>query len=557
MADLNDTLYRAGRWVRSILIEEPVTAADRTPMATLGDLAPWRFASDNGSKFPGGYGLTELLLTDYWTLRQRSADLYERNLYARGIIRRLVTNEINVGLHLEATPEETLLGYPEDGLAEWSETVENRFALWANTPRLCDHREQNTYGAIQAAARREALVVGDVLVVMRQDQRTGLPRIQLINGASVQTPLSPAPRGTTIKHGVELDSAGRQVAYHVVQTDGTSKRLPAFGEKSGRRLAWLLYGSDKRLDDVRGKPLLSLVLQSLKEIDRFRDSTQRKAVVLSMLAMFIEKGEDKPGTRPITGGALRRGVDLATGPVADRSFRAMEHIPGLTLDELQHGEKPQAFQTQGTVETFGDFEEAILQGVAWTNGIPPEILTLSFTNNYSASQAAINEFKMYLNEARTGFGEAFCQPVYCEWLLAETLNEKVTAPGLLEAWRDVKQYDVFAGWLAADWTGQIKPSVDLSKGVNGYATAVKEGFCTRDRASRELFGMKYSKNVQKIKRENEQLAEANEAMALLEAASKPQPRAPGGESEPAEPDETDDTEETEPQDEPVKGKKAS
>jgi hypothetical protein len=55
-------------------------------------LAPFRYSFDDGSKFAGGFGVTELLLADYWTLRQRSSQLFEQNLYARGLIRRLVTN---------------------------------------------------------------------------------------------------------------------------------------------------------------------------------------------------------------------------------------------------------------------------------------------------------------------------------------------------------------------------------------------------------------------------------------------------------------------------------
>jgi len=507
----------------------------KVPKLTLGQLPDVRFSWDDGSKFAGGFGATEVLIPDYWTLRRRSAELYEKNLYARGLIRRLVTNEINVGLHLEATPEEAILGFAEDELADWTEETENRFSLWRSNAWLCDQGEKLTFGALQAIARTEALVAGDVLVLLRQDPRTQLPRVQLINGEAVQTPIEASPQGgNEIKHGVEVDSMGRQVAYWVRQPDGTSKRLPAFGEKSGRRLAWLLYGTDKRMDDVRGKPLLSLVLQSLKEIDRFRDSTQRKAFILSCLAMYIEKGEDAVSSRPLTRSATKNGVEVASsessGP--DRAFRTAQHVPGLVIEQLQKGEKPQAFQSNGTVETFGVFEAAIIQGIAWAHEMPPEILLLSFNSNYSASQAAINEFKMYLNKVRQEFGDNFCQPIYTEWLLAETLAGRVRADGFIEAWRDWSKFDIFAAWTSSDWTGQIKPSVDIMKMVKGYAEAVKEGFMTRDRAARETFGTKFSKNAPKLKRENELIAAANAPLAALEAATKAPKQPAADESKP-------------------------
>jgi len=498
----------------------------KPPAFALGTLAPWRLSWDDGSKFPGGWGFTELLYPDYWTLRKRSRQLFEQNHYARGLIRRLVTNEINTGLSLTAMPEETLLGFQEDELAEWTEETENRFALWCDNPELCDQTERLTFGEIQALARTEALVTGDVLVTLRQDPRTGQPRVQLICGEVVQSPsLQTEYQGNTIKYGVEIDSTGRHVAYWIRQDDGTAKRLPAWGEKSGRRLAWLVYGTDKRLDDVRGKPLLALVLQSLKEIDRYRDSTQRKALVLSMLALYIKKGSDQPGTRPLTNAAVRAGREQPNSsvPGRERSFRTAEQIPGLVVEELQKDEEPTAFKTDGTVESFGVFEEAIIQSIAWANEIPPEILTLSFNSNYSASQAAINEFKMYLNKVRSSFGAAFCQPIYTEWLLAEVLAARIEARELVDAWRDPAKHVTFAAWISADWAGQIKPAVDLSKLVAGYDAMVAAGYIDRERATRELTGTNFRKNAKRLLRQNELVARFQQPILALQ-----QPKAPSG-----------------------------
>jgi lambda family phage portal protein len=530
--DVYDALFGGPR--------EPIApraeVAPEVPVVDVSSLlaAPVRWSVDDGSKYPGGYGPTELWLTDYWTLRQRSAHLFATNMYARGIVRRLVTNEINTGLHLEATPNEAILGVEEDSLADWSENVENRFSIWESEPTLCDYSEQRTFGQLQALARLESLVCGDVLVVLRQDQRTGLPRVQLINGAAVQTPF-PHPQGARIVEGVELDSMNRHVAYWIRQEDNKSKRLPAWGEKSGRRLAWLVYGSDRRVDEVRGTPLLSIVLQSLKEIDRYRDSVQRKAVINAMLAMFIKKTQDKPATRSITGGgAVRRGIE-AIGMQPDgtpRMFRTAQLIPGLVIDELQTGEEPQAFASNGTDERFGGFEEAMIAGMAWHFEIPPEVLTLSFNSNYSASQAAINEFKMYLNKTRANFGQEFCQPIFCDWMLSESLSRKIDAPRFIEAWRDPLQYDVLGAWTCADWAGQIKPAVDQSKLVDGYAALVQQGFITRDRATRELTGLKYSQNTKKLKRENEALHDANKELADLKSRERGKGDASDAEEDP-------------------------
>lgn len=497
-------------------------------IVALNDLPAFRHVFDHGEKFAGGLGPIDILYTDYWALRARSAEMFQRNHYARGLIRRLVTNQINTGLHLEATPEEKILGFKEDELADWSEDVENRFEIWGNSAYLCDQDERRSFGALQEAAQLEALICGDVLVVLRNDPRTRLPRVQLISGSAVQSPFGAnRPKGVTIEHGVELDAQRRHVAFWVLQKDQTFKRLPAYGEKSGRRLAWLLYGTDNRLGDVRGMPLLASMLQSLKDIDKYRDAALRKAVINSMLAMFIKKSADKPGTRPMTGGGIKRGLQTATASDGkDRSFRTAENIPGLVLDELQTGEEPVYHQVNQQVEGFGVFEQAILQSMAWGAEMPPEILLLSFNSNYSASQAAINEFKMFLNRVRTRFGENFCSPIYEEWLLAQTLMGRVEARGFADAFRAFDQFDTYGAWIACDWSGAIKPAVDLSKLVRGYREMIAEGFITADRASRELTGTKWSKNIKKRGREIQQWVDAMRPLLELQAELARAPQTP-------------------------------
>lgn len=508
----------------------PAPVAAASPVVSVEDVmaisANWgsgqtRSGYLDGDKWVGGFGPTELLTADYWTLRARSSQLFETNLFARGLIRRLITNEINTGLNLEASPMEDVLGLEEGELEDWSEATENRFELWAKNPEACDALERQTFGQLQQEIRREAIVSGDVLVMLQQDQRTGLPRVRLVTGAKIRTPLTTVAlsRGNRIAHGVELDAQGRHVAFWVEQDDLTSKRIPAWGEKSGRRLAWLVYGTDKRLDDVRGKPLLALMLQSLRDLDRYRDATLRKAVVNSILAMFVEKKEQLPSALPVTaGGAIKKGVLTDTGGDGKRrSWNVAESLPGLFIEELQAGETIKPGTVGGTDAQLGTFQDAVLAAIAMASEIPPEILQLKFASNYSASRAALNEFDAYLFRVRTGIGESVNSPIYVEWLLSSVLAGYIEAPGLLEAWRDYRKQHLFGAWVFSDWNGHIKASVDPLKMMNGYKVGLEIGAMTRDRMARESSGMKFTRVARKLRKENELLAEALEPLKRLEA----------------------------------------
>lgn len=488
--------------------------------AALGVGAPWLQTVLDGDKFAGGFGATQIQTFDYWTLRARSDQLFNDNLYARGLIRRLVTNEINTGLAPESCPDDEVLEVPEDVIADLTENIESRFNIWGKNPMLCDWRQRETFGGRQRSARIEAIVGGDVLVVLRSRPPLALPAVQLVRGDKVRTPLGGGDvrKGHRVEHGVEMDAQDRVVAHWVLKDDGEFERLLAFGPKTGKKLSWLVFGTEKRIDDVRGMPLLGLILQSLKEMDRYRDSAQRKAVVNSLLAMFIKKTLDKPGTLPMTGGAVRNDtVEVTDGDGASRDFTISQQVPGMISQELQVGEEPVGFHSQGTDINFPVFEEAIVATIAWANEIPPEILRLAFSNNYSASQAAINEFKIYLNKFWADWGESFCTPIYNEWLISEVLNQKIVIPGFLEAWRDSTQYDIFGAWTLVDWYGSIKPSTDMLKQAKGSKLLVENGWSTNAREARGTTGTKFSRNVKRLKRENEQLVEALRPLAEFKA----------------------------------------
>lgn len=460
----------------------------------------------DGSPFEGSFGPTKYYqYIDYWTLRERSIQLFTENPYAKGLIKRLIRNEINNGLSLEATPVASIIGIDEDEAQAWADSREIDWRLWSDIDYICDYNEQKTLGELAADCRMTSLISGDCLVVIRINPKTKLPHIQLIDGRHVQSPLLFATNGNKIKHGVELDSKGRHVAYHI-KTDniGESVRIPAWGEKSGRRLAWLVYGADTRLDDVRGEPLIACMLYMLKELDRYRDSEQRAAVVNSLLPMFIKKGESGISSRVVDGGATRRGTEeipQTDGTTKKWNWGSM--LPGTVPQTLAKGEEPVSFNTQRPNVNYKTFETAILDVLAWVCEVPPEIMRLYFQGSYSASRQANNEFNTYLNYRNWKFGKDFYQLIYIEHTVQAVLLGHIQAPGLIDAWWYERNWRLFGAWTNAEWTGISRPSVDIEKDVNAGVDMLKYGLTTQDQQCRKLSGMSFKTVLAKRKREIE------------------------------------------------------
>lgn len=472
----------------------------------------------DGEKFYGGVArfVDELDSLDYWTLRDRSSRLFRTNTYARGIIRRLVTNIINTGLVLEATPEEALLGLEEDSLVDWAENIENLFALWGRTPRVCDAKGYRSFGALQRDIYREALIEGDCLVISRQDPMTKLPQLQIVSGRRVRRPFL-IEEGRTVVDGVHIDANGRHLGYYVYK--GTEdvysnefEYIPAYGALTGRLQAWMVYGFDKREDGVRGEPLLGIAIQPLSEIDRHRDAAQRKAYIDSVIVGHISR-EKGPATMPLSGGAVRLD-QVSLDPTGEaKPLNIAQVLPGIFMERLQPGEKPESFSGSGAEVNFGAFESTIMVGLAWALEIPPTILFLGFTKNYSASQGEVKEFKMLLDREQLRFGEENNDHVYDDWFMSSLLLGKIEARGYLESLSNPMAYDIRQAWTSSGWSGVVKPSIDLLKVAKGYEVLVKHGWMTNERVARDL-GSKLSKNLRRLRKENPLIAEINKPFAV-------------------------------------------
>lgn len=463
----------------------------------------------NGDKFLGSFGTTQdYKWIDYYTLRMRSVQLFKQNQYARGLIRRLLTNLIYKGLNLEANPISQMIGMTDEQAIEWSEDVELQWDLWSRDPYICDYNQKDNLGEIQRKIKQTALISGDCLVILRINRKTRLPCIETIDGSHVQTPVTYNPRqGNTVKYGVEFDRQKRQVAYHVYveKTNGIGyeyKRIPAFGEKSGRRIAWLVYGSDKLLDEIRGEPILANMLYMLKELDRYRDAATRAAVVNSLYPFLLVKTEK--GVSDIPFGAVRRDEDVQvtdSNGISTQTLNFGYDNPG-TIHQLPYGIGVEGLNFQKTDINLGKFEEIITNVFAWTLEIPPEILKLLFQSNFSASRQANNELQLLIDKEAWKIGADFMQHVYEELIISSVLIGNIQADGLLDAWYN-NDWIIYNAWLNCEFTGLSRPSVDGYKDVQEEELKLKLGVTTFDQVSKKLTKMKIGTVLQKRKIEQE------------------------------------------------------
>lgn len=469
----------------------------------------------NGDKYPHSFGHTkDFKYVDYWELRKRSLQLFVENPYCRGIIRRILRNEIFSGIVPNATPIASIL-FPnmdemerEEEVQKYAEQMNNAFSLYSNNYEMFDCRQQMTFGEWQNQVRMESLLCGDGVIISRINGKTGLPMWEWINGEYIRNPSNyVCPEDHTIKHGVELDYWGRHVAYHIqtFRPNGEvwEERIPVKGKRSGRQIAWMVYGSERMIDDVRGEPLLASVLSILKELDRYRDAEERAAVVNAMLAYFIQRPVTSTvASRPTAGFTSHANFKIGGAAIPEQKRQPIKMTePGTVIDDLAAGETIQSFQTNRPNVNYKAFEQAILDAVCWSLEIPPEIVMMKFQSSYSASRQANNEFEVYLKYRTFKNAKDFCQIVYEEFIIQAVATGIIKLPNFLDIFQDSTRWQEKAAWLSCAWTGLSRPAVDRQKDVNASGKALDEGLTTFDIEARRTCGLSFRQVMLQRKRE--------------------------------------------------------
>lgn len=433
-------------------------------------------------------------LDDLPSLRERSRDLVRNAPIAGGAIATVVSNVAGTGLTLQSTVDAEALGLSDDEASAWQSDVERRWRLWSESTS-CDVTRRQTFYGLQSLALRTALESGDVFVLTPMLRRPGLSAalaLQLIEADRVCnkdfTPDTAQRAG-----GVEMDSFGAPVAYHVLrQHPGDLRRLslewdrvPAYGSRTQRRNALHLY-TQLRPAQTRGVPYLAAVIEPLKQLERYTDAEIMAAVVAGMFSVFVKSEGD--GLSPLDSAI---GANTGNGTAAAKWDGKLGN--GLVID-LAAGESIETADPGRPNANFDPFVSAIIKQIGMALELPFEVLMKHFSSSYSASRAAMLDAWRFFRNRRDWLAEQLCRPVYELWLDDAVASGAVAAPGYFADPLVRKAY------LGARWVGDAPGSIDPAKDATAAEKRLEIGVSTLASESIAYDGVDWlSKHRQQVK----------------------------------------------------------
>ena len=488
--------------------------AENAAVASHTGFKPMFTVSYDGETDQGAIGPIKRYWLDHVALRARSWQSYLESDITQGIINKYTGWIIGGGLKLQSEPDESVL--ESEGITitkeDFSKKVEARFRVYTKSKEI-SHNKQKNLSQIASTAHINAIIGGDVLVVLRLIK--GSITIQLIDGSQVQQPLfldkthaEAKKKGHRIRHGIETNKNDEPVAFYIRKRFNETTRIRA--KSAGRLTAFMVHGLEYRIDGLRGMPLISAVMQKIKMVDRYSEATVGSAEERQKIVFSIEHNVTSTGENPFLDkarAAFNANAEQQTGPIDGEATAAKVAVTtGKQAINMPVGATLRSLESKNELY-YKDFYQTNVNAIASALGIPPEVAFSKYDSNFSASRAALKDWEHTILVKRGDFSMQFYQNIYNFWLEIEILKNKIQAPGYLVA-RARKDNMVIESFQSARFVGANVPHIDPVKEVMAERLKLGTGLAhasltTLEAATEALNGGDYDTNIEQVKRELE------------------------------------------------------
>lgn len=332
------------------------------------------------------------------------------------------------------------------------------FNLWADE---ADADGRTDFWGLQSDIARGLVIDGESFVQLITTPMG--PRLRLIPPELVDESLTrELADGACIVQGVEFDSDGTRVAYHVLPSRPHDQfanyarpvRIPA--DEILHVMKPLAAGQ------VRGVSWLAPVILPASEFDQLCDALLVGTKVAAMHAAFLvdmngTAGEPYDGTGE--GGILETGLEPGT----------MKRLP--TGYDVK-------FNTPGQAQEIGAFLRLNLQQLAAGLGLPEHLLSGDLTGaNYSSLRAGLLPFRQRVEQIQYGtLVPQLLRPIWRRVVTFGVLSGELAAPDFESNAR---------AYLACEWLPPKPMQVDPLKDVQATVAELEAGLTSRSKAVAE------------------------------------------------------------------------
>lgn len=396
------------------------------------------------------------------TLRARSRQLAQNNPYAAKFLNMVQANVVGrQGFTLQARAADTKIvsGAPvsvPDGMA--NRAIERAFAKWSRAG-VCEVTGKHSFRDLCKIALRAIACDGEVLI--RRIRNNGLNdfgyALQILEIDRLEVSYNgKLSNGNIIRMGVEIDTFGRPVAYHLRNGhpgENVPATSPAQRERVPAEQIFHLFIS-QRPEQRRGIPWMHAAIEALYHLGELNQSA----------LIAARKGADTLGFFVTPDGQPPMAGDDEELPPIEIS------APG-TWDTLPDGVDVRSYDSKYPSEVYGIFHKDCLRSVSSAlnvayNGLGNDLEGV----NFSSIRAGVLEERETWMDIQEWFVDAFLTPLFYEWLKISLAKGAIVMEN--GSALPATKYDKFSDHT---WQGRRWPWVDPLKDIESSIAAINAG----------------------------------------------------------------------------------
>lgn len=425
------------------------------------------------------------LVTQLHILRARSRELCANNEYAKRFLTQVKTNVVGAnGIMLQNRAKDGSTN--PDKLANTA--IEAGWRTWSKRGE-CDVTTKLSRIQLERLIVESVARDGEVLLRRMPGYNNKFRyALQLIEADYLDHMLNEERTdGSAIRMGVELDSWGKPVRYHLLRKHPGDLRTVTSREYEVVDASDIIHiFIPMRAHQTRGVPWMHAAMANLWDVGGYREA----AIIAARV------GAAKMGFFSSETG------DEYTGDDVDGDGNTITEAEPGTFDQLPAGTKLESWDPNYPHEQFESFNKAMLRGVACALGVAYH----SFANdlegvNFSSARAGILEERDVWTELQQWLAESFHDQVFPQWLMLALMAGQIMLPS-----GKPLPFAKFEKFNAATWQGRRWPWVDPLKDIQ----AAKEAITLRVRSISSVIretGQDPDDVFDEIKAEREKLAE--------------------------------------------------
>jgi lambda family phage portal protein len=395
---------------------------------------------------------------------------------------------------LNARPNTGVLRLDETWADEFSEEIESKFTLWAESSNNWpDASRMNTLTGLVRLAIGIDLTCGEVLSSAEWIREPGRPyksAIQFIDVDRLSNPNGEVSTPTR-RAGVERNRYGAPIGYHIRMAHPSDPMDPNhfFWKYVAARKPWgrLQVGhflEQGRPGQTRGISDLVAGLSEMKMLKSFRSMVLENAIVNATYAATIESEVPKEGFAAIGADSeqdqLTQSIGNYLSAIGQYSSNNIT-MDGVKIPHLFPGTKLN-LRPAGSGGPLGtEFEMSSHRYIAATLGVSYEELLHDYTNtNLSSAKAAFGNTEKRMKARKRYTADRQANMIYGLWF------EEAMNTGEIEAMKFSKAPNYYEGlnseaYLAAEWMGSGIASLDRLKDAQAASLELKAGLTTLEK----------------------------------------------------------------------------